>query len=193
MSAKVYDAEGRPRQFGFYRGFVVNNADPEKVGRVTCRVPGLIEPESGWAWPMAMGGGSPQNGSWDVPKIGANIYVLFHQGDVDEPHYMHGWYGRGMPSDPVSGASASDAANKIKCFETDRHLVVLDGADGKVIIKDKESSTGVIVIEKDKITVGGERLMMMQGALNGEAMDPFTNMPHWMLGNASKTVFLKKG
>ncbi len=192
----VYDAHGDPRRFGLYFGLVVDNVDPEKMGRVTVTVPGLIEPASNWAWPFAIGGGSPQSGAWDVPKVGASVGVMFHQGDVDEPVYFQGWYGRGEAPSPAKEASAQDAANKIKCFESDRHLVVLDGRSGSesVVIKDKQTGN-VISMTKDTVFLGDASLKNIAGAdgvVLGSGIDSFTGSTYGVLGSSSKVVLAKK-
>ena len=49
---------GQRRAYGKYRGFVIDNADPERLARVKLRVPSLLgEAESGWALPCLPCGG----------------------------------------------------------------------------------------------------------------------------------------
>lgn len=44
--------EREARFYGLYRGICVNDKDPEKVGRVTLKVPQLFgEQVTDWAWP----------------------------------------------------------------------------------------------------------------------------------------------
>lgn len=192
----VYDMEGEPRYYGLYYGFVTSNKDPEGLARVRVTIPGLIEPESAWAIPMAMGGGSPQSGGWDVPKVGAAIGVMFHAGDIDEPIYFLGWYGRGETPTPAKEAGIEDAVDKIKCFESDRHLVVLDGRSGSesVVIKDKETGN-VISMTKDTIFLGDTGLKNAAGAdgvVLGSGIDSFTGSTYGVLGSSSKAVLAKK-
>jgi hypothetical protein len=187
----VYDNDGEPRYYGLYYGFVVNNVDPQKMGRVKVKVPGLLEPESAWAWPIGMGGGSPQNGAWDVPKNNAAVGVMFQAGDIDEPVYFSGWYARDNLPMPAKEASAEDAANKIKCFESDRHLIVLDGVKNQVLVKDKVTGN-LISMTGDKIELGGENL---QAALHGVVLAStpcqFTGVPHFASGKTSLVVLGK--
>jgi hypothetical protein len=42
------------------------------------------------------------------------------------------------------------------------------------------------------VELGGAVALPVQGVLTGEATDPFTGLPHWMLGNASLRVGAKK-
>ncbi len=187
----VYDASGDPRRFGLYFGLVVDNVDPQKMGRVTITVPGLIEPASNWALPFGVAGGSPQNGGWNVPKVGASVGVMFHQGDVDEPIYLLGWNAQNELPTPAKEASAEDAANKIKCFESDRHLVVLDGVNNKVLIKDK-SSGFLISMSEGKLELGGEGLQpTLHGVVLAQTPCQFTGAPHLVGGKTSLVVLAK--
>lgn len=189
----VYDMDGEPRYYGLYYAFVVDNVDPLKMGRVKFTIPGLVEPESPWAWPIGMGGGSAQNGGWDVPKRGAAVGAMFHGGDIDEPVYFLGWYGRGEAPGPANDASAADAADKIKCFESDRHLVVLDGVKEQVLIKDK-SSGNVIVMKGDEILLGQEDGLgaLKDGVVLASGIDSLTGATYGALGSASRVVMAKK-
>lgn len=186
----VYDFEGEPRYYGMYYGFVTSNIDPEGLGRVRITIPGLVEPESAWAIPMSLGG-SAQSGGWDVPKVGAAVGVMFHAGDIDEPIYFRGWYGRGETPTPVTEAGNEDAVNKIKCFESDRHLVVLDGVNNKVLIKDKNSGF-LISMSEDKLELGGEGLQLpTHSVVLAGTPCQFTGAPHFVSGKTSLVVLAK--
>ena len=45
-----------PKNFGMFWGSVIRNDDPEKLGRVKVFIPGLLEPQSPWAWPVGFPG-----------------------------------------------------------------------------------------------------------------------------------------
>ena len=50
-----------------------------------------------------------------------------------------------------------------------------------------------ITIVADRIELGGAGLdQVKQGIVNGEAIDPYTGLAQWQLGNASKVVGAKK-
>lgn len=130
------DVEGHEvRHHGLYIGQVVDRADPDQLGRVRVRIPGLIEPASAWAFPLGtVGGGSDGRGFFAVPEVGAEVGVLFHQGDVDQPWYLPGHWGRPggkteIP-DPVRGLSKEDTP-KVRAFETRRFVLVFDDRDGQ--------------------------------------------------------------
>lgn len=141
MSGVLYDANGDAVYFGTYHGTVTDNADPQKIGRVRVRVPGFIEPQSGWAHPHGGAGssGAAALGGYDVPPIGASVVLSFLSGNIDVPQYEGAWHGLGeqnsvVPADPKN-------ADKVKVFESARFLIVLNGVGGseELLLKDKSS------------------------------------------------------
>jgi uncharacterized protein involved in type VI secretion and phage assembly len=146
--AREFDTED-PRYTALYIGEVVEREDPEGLGRVRVRIPGLIEPASAWAFPLGtVGGGSDRRGLFAVPEKGAEVGVLFHQGDVDHPFYLCGHWGKpnGEAEVPESARGLSkEEAPQVRAFETGRFLLTFDDRGGKeaLIIKDKKSGDQV--------------------------------------------------
>lgn len=136
-----------PPHLGTYGGVVTDNADPLKLGRIRARVPGKCEPQSGWAFPKTVGGGSRKRGVYHVPPVGADVQVTFHHGDVDVPLYECGQWGRGDSVTPIAGDDVSpEDAPSIVCWETEKHLLVFDARAGKSSfhLYDKETGDGVL-------------------------------------------------
>lgn len=134
-----------PRYTALYIGEVVDREDPELLGRVRVRIPGLVDPASAWAFPLGtVGGGSDRRGFFAIPEKGAEVGVLFHQGDVDHPFYLCGHWGKpdgnAEVPEPVRELSKEDAP-KVRAFETERFLLVFDDRSGaeKLVLKDKTS------------------------------------------------------
>jgi uncharacterized protein involved in type VI secretion and phage assembly len=74
------------RAWGKYRGFVTDNADPDKRARVKLRVPALLgEAETDWALPCLPCGGLANQGLFSVPQVGAQLWVEFEGGQLDYP------------------------------------------------------------------------------------------------------------
>lgn len=131
--------------FGLYRGVVLDRADPKKLGRVRVRVPGVAEQGTSWAWPAGtVGGGDAQRGFYAVPEVGAEVVVLFAQGDVDEPHYLSGSWGEGDAPRAVLAKAANDAPD-VRAFETADFELVFDDVVGTFHVKHKRTSAGVTV------------------------------------------------
>lgn len=94
MSTQDSSAGGSPKRFyGKYRGLVVENIDPEQIGRVLVQVPDVLgETPSSWAMPCVPAAGI-QSGCFIVPPIGSQVWVEFEQGDPDYPIWTGGFWG----------------------------------------------------------------------------------------------------
>jgi len=106
-------------------GTVTDRNDPEGLGRVRLRIPGLIEPETAWAWPLGtVGGGAAACGFFAVPPEGADCAVWFAGGDPDVPLYIAGPYGKpgGQSEVPLEGQAGPD----VRVFSTPTFAIVLD-------------------------------------------------------------------
>lgn len=74
------------RYWGKYRGFVVDNADPERRGRCRLRVPSVLGDETTvWALPCVAYGGGRGFGVVAVPPADALVVVEFLEGDLSSP------------------------------------------------------------------------------------------------------------
>jgi hypothetical protein len=81
------------RHYGKYRGTVVDNVDPEQIGRLLVMVPDVLGvTPSSWALPCVPAAGV-ESGVFVVPAIGANVWVEFEQGDPDYPIWVGGFWG----------------------------------------------------------------------------------------------------
>jgi hypothetical protein len=160
-----FDDPNEIRYLGMYDGVVVDNADPEGLGRIRVMIPGLVEPESAWAEPVGAGG-SAQRGRFDVPEKGATVTVHFLMGDIDRPKYHHGYYGKpgGKSEAPTAAQGIAPAdADKVKVYETEDFEILIDGRSGKhhLRLTEKKKGTrieidgnGVVTVTADKILLG---------------------------------------
>lgn len=103
----------------FYSGKVVNNIDPEKLGRCQIRVYGIFEdtiPDSDlpWAIPDFEFIGSTI-GSFVVPPINAIVKVYFEHGDIYFPHYTT----KVIEKKKLSDLRLEDYPDTMIIFETD--------------------------------------------------------------------------
>ena len=79
--------------FGKYRGVVINNVDPQQIGRIQIQVRNLpdgISPT--WAMPCAPVN-LPRKIGGAIPKIGAGVWIEFEQGDLNHPIWIGCFYG----------------------------------------------------------------------------------------------------
>ena len=86
----------RPEPFrhpGLVVGTVTNITDPDQVGRVKVKFPGLDQTlESEWARVLTLGGG-PDRGLVVLPEVGDEVLVGFEGGDPRQPVVFGGLYG----------------------------------------------------------------------------------------------------
>lgn len=139
------ESDGGQRKYvGLYMGVVINNKDPEKLGRVRARIPGITE-TSPWAFPLGWpGAGARKRGSFSPPPEGAEVGVFFHQGDIDHPHYLCGHPGRGEAPDEVDESTPEDAV-KVHVHETERWRFTFDERPEKALLQLRDKKTGDVV------------------------------------------------
>ncbi len=94
MNGQASDPARSPiRHYGKYRGTVLENIDPEQIGRILVMVPDVLGlTPSTWAMPCLPGAGI-QSGVFVVPAIGSSVWVEFEQGDPDYPIWTGGFWG----------------------------------------------------------------------------------------------------
>lgn len=146
------------RLLGLHIGHVVDREDPLKLGRVRVRIPGLIQDASAWAFPLGtLGGGSDRRGFFAVPEHGAEVGVLFQEGDVERPYYLAGHWG--MPGGsteipgPARGLSKADTP-EVRVFESRRFVLLFDDRVGHETMRIEDKLSG------DQIEIDGTALGM---------------------------------
>jgi uncharacterized protein involved in type VI secretion and phage assembly len=145
---------GDVRFYAMYVGEVVDRADPEGLGRVRLRVPGLIEDASPWAWPLGSpGGGTKQRGLKMVPRLHAEVAVFFHGGNPDVPYYMPAQWGTGEMLTEVASVPPAEAPD-VDGLETERYAITIDNRPGHETLRIKDKQTGDM-IEMDGTTATG--------------------------------------
>ena len=78
--------------FGKYRGKVINNIDPRRLGRLLVQVPDIMPtPMTNWAMPCVPYAGS-RVGFLALPPIGANVWVEFEAGNLASPIWSGGFW-----------------------------------------------------------------------------------------------------
>lgn len=162
------------RLMGLYIGYVTDRDDPERLGRVRVCIPGVLEPESAWAWPLGtIGGGSKNFGFFAVPEVGAELGVLFNQGNVDAPYFLAGNWGRPNGASEVpEEARVSPPDNRVLATETFR--IELDESQGARKLRLTNKKTGdhlVFDAEENTITLEATTAITLRavGAISLEA------------------------
>ena len=79
--------------YGKYRGVVVDNQDPEGLGRIQARVPDIhgTSGQSPWCLPCVPVAGIKM-GIFVLPPKGANVWIEYEGGDLDYPIWTGGYW-----------------------------------------------------------------------------------------------------
>ena len=159
---------------GLYVGYVTNRDDPEQLGRVRVCIPGVLEPESAWAWPLGTaGGGSKDRGLFAVPEVGAEVGVFFNQGNVESPYFLAAHWGKpGGDSEVPEEARRSPPDNRVLATQTFR--IELDESAGARKLKLTNRKTGdhlVFDAEENTVTLQATTALTLRavGAIALEA------------------------
>jgi hypothetical protein len=144
---------GNPtRYYGKYRGTVIENIDPQQIGRILVMVPDVLGmTPSSWAMPCVPAAGI-QAGMFIVPPIGSGVWIEFEQGDPDYPIWTGGFWG--LVADVPLLATAPPAippGQNIVLQTTGQATVLVSDAPptpltGGIVLK---STTGAMIVVND--------------------------------------------
>jgi len=128
--AKVTDMHGRPvsgLMNGLVEAIVVDNVDPDQLGRVKLKFPLLPEaPESFWAR-LAMPMAGQERGWMTIPEIGDEVLVSFVRGDINNAIVVGSLY-NGVDTPPYAN---EDEENNLRVFQSrSGHRLTFDDTDG---------------------------------------------------------------
>ncbi len=130
-------SDGTTKYYGLYRASVVNNIDPMQEGRIQVIVlePGGFTPSS-WAKPCVPVAGK-QSGVFVLPAINSGVWIMFEEGDPDQPVWMGGWWGSvaEVPAFALTGNPVSPS------------IVMQSGLQNMISISDMAGPTGGIMLK----------------------------------------------
>ena len=162
------------RLLGMYVGYVTHRNDPEGLGRVRVCIPGVLEPHSNWAWPMGTsGGGFKDRGLFAVPEEGAEVAIWFNQGDLDEPHFLAGHWGKPNGESEIPEEAQKDPPDN-RVIATPTFRIELDESDKAKKLKLTNRKTGDYLLfdaEDNTVTLQGTTAITIKavGAISLEA------------------------
>lgn len=166
---------------GIYAGLIVDNNDPEKLGRCKIRIYNLFDgqvPDSylPWAIPNFEFIGS-KLGSFIVPPVGAIVMVYFDQGDIYLPHYTT----KAINRNQLSKLRLENYPDTMVFFETDEgdyftinrktRMVKFHHSSGNEIKLEKNGNTTIDIKNnltqnisgKDNLNVTGDKTEIVTG------------------------------
>ena len=148
--------------YSTYRAFVIDNNDPEHMGRVKVSVPMVFSNDTTgiWAFPNGLWGGK-NYGIGLLPEIGDMVFVEFEHGDMDYPIWQHGGYAKGeMPevfNDPNNYGFITPHGNEI---------VIEDGEDeDSGLIRVKYKNGEYFLVKKELLEVDAKEIKIGKDAI----------------------------
>jgi hypothetical protein len=136
------------KYYGKHRATVVQNVDPQQMGRIQAMVPdisGFIP--STWAMPCVPVAGKA-SGTFVVPEIGAGVWIEFEQGDPDFPIWTGGYWGSAAEVPPLALAGNPVSPSIVLASALQNVFVISDlpGPTGGLMLK---STTGAMIVVND--------------------------------------------
>lgn len=159
------------RFYGKYRGFVVDNADPEKLGRLKLTVPSVLGKDvvTGWALPCLPYGGDVNQGFLFIPEVGAGVWVEFEEGDLEFPIWVGTFWSKPggdselpKPNDP-EGTEQGDVQDPPtrKTIKTKKgHTIQFEDSDDDdkaMVIIIEATHKNSIVMNKDGVKIADRK------------------------------------
>jgi len=154
------------RFYGKYRGIVVDNQDPAKLGRLKLKVPSVLGADvvTGWALPCSPYGGAADQGFLFIPEVGAGVWTEFEEGDLEFPIWAGTFWSQPnseteIPK-PNKGSDGSEESSvqdppTSKIVKTAKgHTLQFEDADGAEMILIREGAQGhFITMDQNGITI----------------------------------------
>jgi len=143
------------RYYGKYRGHVVDNTDPNNLGRIRATVPRVLgDEQTGWALPAFIYGGATEQGLFAVPDVGAGVWVEFEGGDLSYPIWSGTWF--------TSGDIPESAQPGKKVLKTKTgHKIVLDDDAKTLEITDSNGNTVTMDSSTVKVAAGSATTLVI--------------------------------
>ncbi|MBZ5553744.1 MAG: phage baseplate assembly protein V [Acidobacteriia bacterium] len=143
------ESSERLRVYGVAIAIVLDNKDPQGMGRVKVRLPGLLDDDSGlWARIATLMAGKDR-GTFFLPETDDEVLVAFEHGDVSRPYILGAlWNGKDTPPD-----TNADGKNNLRFIKSrSGHLIRLDDSDGKekIEIIDKSGNNSITIDTANK-------------------------------------------
>ncbi len=145
-----YDKRSESKIYGVVTGIVIDNKDPEEMGRVKLKIPRISgEEESNWARVASFMGGNDR-GAVFLPEVDDEVLVVFEFGDINMPYIIGSlWNGKDKPPE-----KNSDGENNIRIIKSrSGHIIKLDDKENseKIEIVDKTQKNTIIIDSKENI------------------------------------------
>jgi uncharacterized protein involved in type VI secretion and phage assembly len=145
-------------------GLVVDNRDPDRLGRVKVRFPALPGQDTSWWAPLAALGAGKDRGWFFLPEIDDEVLVMFEHGDVHRPVVLGAlWNGVDLPPERNRGGN-----ERRVLVSRQGSRIEFDDDAGTITIEDGAKIGRIVISADDKITVEATSGDLVLQAPSGE-------------------------
>ncbi|MFQ4147456.1 phage baseplate assembly protein V [Arthrobacter sp. LAPM80] len=149
---------------GKFRGTVVQNLDPQQMGRIQALVPSIsaLTPSS-WALPCVPFAGK-QSGIFVLPAIGSAVWIEYEQGELDYPIWTGGFWGSAaeMPAMALAGNPLSPSIVLASALQNSITISDLPGPAGGIQIR-SAGGASILVNEVGITITNGAATIVLAG------------------------------
>jgi uncharacterized protein involved in type VI secretion and phage assembly len=132
------------RIYGVVVGIVINNQDPDGMGRVKVCFPWLSATEESWWARIAVPMAGKDRGAYFLPEVDDEVLVAFEHGEVRSP-YVVGALWNGVQKPPTTN---EDGKNNLRVIKSrSGHVIRLDDTENaeKIEIIDKTQKNSIVI------------------------------------------------
>lgn len=156
------------RFYGKYRGLVVDNEDPEGLGRLKVKVPGVLGSEmvSGWAFPCLPYGGAANQGMLFVPEVEAGVWIEFEEGDLEYPIWVGTFWSKPGGESELPKPNGADGAEQSAVQDPPTRKIIKTVKGHTIQFEDKDGEEMVTILEAQNgnlITLDANGIAIREG------------------------------
>jgi len=167
---KAWGLEGYNLFYGRYRAYVVDNEDPEGVGRIKVRIPAIGHGSTDWLWALPKYPapcGKVDGKSFGIyvppPAKDTTVWVEFEVGRVKHPIYTGGWFGK----DELPSKIADVAPAAWMFWSIAQHYLTFIDKDGEEEVELAWMGKHKITMDKDHVLITTENGTQLELKVDG--------------------------
>jgi len=156
------------RYYGKYRGLVVDNQDPKKLGRLRVRVPSVLGKDvvTGWATPCVPYGGAAGQGSLFVPDVDAGVWIEFEEGDLEFPIWVGTYWSRPGGESELPKPNGADGSPEGSVQDPPTRKIIATGKGHTLQFEDGGGEVTILLVDGVNghvIAMGSEGVAITHG------------------------------